>query len=353
MKTVIGNKQISLLEKLSNAVAVSSDEHEVRAIVLHEIRPHAEEVRVDSIGNVLVRKKINVKGRPRVMLDAHMDEIGFILTMDEGEGIFRFELIGGIDIRQLPGKLVSVGREHVPGVIGIRPIHLLTNEEMTRKVPLENLRIDVGPGAGKVKTGDFGTFATRFQRNGDILIGKAFDDRLGVATLIELIKNAPANIDLVAAFTVQEEVGLRGAGVAAHALEPDMAIAVDSTPASDLPGWDGRENTTYNTKFGKGPAIYVADSATLSDPRLIRLLTDTADAEGIPCQFRQPGGGGTDAGAIHLRRGGFPSISVSVPGRYPHSSVGLVHLDDWKNTLALLNATLQRITPDTLSQERA
>jgi tetrahedral aminopeptidase len=173
---------------------------------------------------------------------------------------------------------------------------------------VDSLRIDVGPGnSSKVKVGDRATFATRFSRTGASLRAKALDDRLGVATLIELVKNAPANIDLLAAFTVQEEVGLRGAKVAAYALEPDVAIALDSTPANDLPAWDGSENTRYNTRLGEGPAIYVADAATLSDPRLIRLLVETAQAAGIPYQIRQPGGGGTDAGAMHKQRAGIPT----------------------------------------------
>ena len=130
---------------------------------------------------------------------------------------------------------------------------------------MDALRIDLGPG-GKANLGDRATFATRFQRSGPAVIAKALDNRFGVATLIELVRNAPANIDLLAAFTVQEEIGLRGAKVAAYAFNPDLGIAVDATPANDLPDWDGEENTSYNTKLGLGPAIYVADGATLLGP---------------------------------------------------------------------------------------
>jgi len=151
---------------------------------------------------------------------------------------------------------------------------------------------------------------------------------------------------------VQEEVGLRGAKVAAYAFDPDLAIAVDSTPANDLPAWDGEENTAYNTKLGLGPAIYVADGGTLSDPRLIRHLTATAEAEVIPYQLRQPGGGGTDAGAIHKQRAGIPSVSVSVPGRYAHSAASIARIEDWKNTLALLHAALSQMPPELLTSER-
>jgi endoglucanase len=348
----IGNAQIKLLEKLCNACAVSGDEGDVRKIVLEELKGHAEDVKVDALGNVLVTRAGSVRKRLKVMVSAHMDEVGFMLVTDDGEGLFRFETVGKIDVRQLPGKAVLVGKDHLPGVIGACPIHLTTAEERKQKIPLDDLRIDIGPGGGKVKPGDRATFATRFQRNGPALIAKALDNRLGIVTLFELVKNAPASIDLLVAFTVQEEIGLRGAKVAAYAFNPDLAIVVDATPANDLPGWDGEENTSFNTKLGLGPAIYIADSNTFSDPRLVRHISGTAQDEGIPFQFRQPGGGGTDAGSIHMARAGVPSVSVSVPHRYSHTAASIAWFDDWKNTIALLHAALTRLTPEILSSER-
>ena len=319
----------------------------MREIVLQEVQARATEVRVDALGNVLVTCLGEESGprRLRVMLAAHMDEVGFMLVADDGEGLFRFELVGGIDPRQLPGKPVWVGKDHVPGVIGARPIHLTTSDERGRSISLETLRIDLGPGGeGKAKIGDRATFATPFTRLGPSVYAKALDNRLGVATLIELVKAAPAQIDLLAAFTVQEEVGARGARVAAYAFNPDLAIAVDSTPAYDLPTWDRSENAAYNTRLGAGPAIYLADSGTLSDPRLVRHLSKPPRAHGIPYQFRQPGGGGTDAMAIHRQRAGIPSVSVSVPGRYAHTAGAIARISDWENTLALLHASLQALT---------
>ena len=347
----ITNTQIKLLEKLCNAVAVSGDEGEVRRIVLDEVRPYADEVKVDALGSVLVTKNGSNKKRVRVMLDAHMDEVGFMLVADEGEGIFRFETVGGLDVRQLVGKPVLVGRGKIPGVIGARPIHLTTPEERQKKIPLDQLRIDIGPG-GKAKVGERATFATKFRRVGPSIFAKAIDNRIGCAILIELLKNAPPNVDLRLSFSVQEEIGLRGAKVAAYAFNPDLAIAIDSTPANDLPMHNGSENIFYNTKLGLGPAIYTFDVGTLSDPRLVRLLTETGDAEKIPYQFRQPGGGGTDAGAIHKSLAGIPTVSVSVPGRYAHTSTLVCRVDDWKNTLALVGAALRRITPELLGKTR-
>jgi endoglucanase len=347
----ITNAQFKLLEKLCNAIAVSGDEGEVRQIVLEEVRPYADEVKIDALGSVLVTKKGSGKKRVRVMLDAHMDEVGFMLVGDDGDGIYRFETVGGLDVRQLVGKPVLVGRGKTPGVIGARPIHLTTSEERQRKIPLDQLRIDIGP-SGKAKLGERAGFATKFRRVGPSIFAKAIDNRIGCAILIELLKNAPPNIDLCLSFSVQEEIGLRGAKVAAYAFNPDMAIAIDSTPANDLPMHDGSENISYNTRLGLGPAIYTFDVGTLSDPRLVRLLTETGDAEKIPYQFRQPGGGGTDAGAIHKSLAGIPIVSVSVPGRYAHTSTLVSRVDDWKNTLALMQAALGRITPDLLKKSR-
>lgn len=348
---ILDADSLALLERLSNAVAVSGDEGEVRAIVLEQVKPLADDVKVDALGSVLVTRKAKVKDAPRVMLAAHMDEIGFMIVDDEEGGLYRFATVGGIDVRQLVGKPVWVGKQHTPGIIGARPIHLTTREERTRSIPLDQLRIDLGPG-GKAKVGDRGTFATTFRQVGPSLVGKALDNRLGVATLIELLKHAPENIELCLAFTVQEEVGLRGARVAGYAFNPDVAIALDSTPAADLPMWDGSENGKYNCRLGAGPAIYIADGNTLSDPRLIRHLTQTGDELGIAYQFRQPGGGGTDAGAIHKTRAGVPSISVSIPGRYAHSAVLICRMDDWQSSFALLHASLSRMNRSLLAQPR-
>ncbi|GAB4501591.1 MAG: M42 family metallopeptidase [Anaerolineales bacterium] len=349
----ITQPQLDLLEKLCNAGAVSGDEGEVRKIILEEVKPYADEVKVDALGNLLVTKNGSAADRLRVMLDCHMDEVGFMLVADDSEGLFRFELVGGIDPRQLPGKQVLVGKDKIPGVIGARPIHLTTPEERSQKISVEALRIDVGPGgAGKVKPGDRATFATRFRRAGDSIFSKAIDNRIGCAILIDLLKTAPASLDLCLSFSVQEEIGLRGAKVAAYHFNPHLAFAIDSTPANDLPVHDGEENTFYNTKLGGGPAIYSFDSGTLSDPRLIRFLAATGDALKIPYQYRQPGGGGTDGGAIHRARAGVPTVSVSVPHRYTHTAISLARLADWENSLALLSAALQRLTPAVLQAER-
>lgn len=341
----LGTTQFKLLEKLCNAMSVSGDEGEVRRIVLEEVKPYADEVKVDALGSVLARKNGTGKKPLKVLLDAHMDEVGFMIVNDDGDGFFQFETVGGIDPRHLVGKQVIVGRDHTVGVIGAKPIHLTTAEERKHTISVDAMRIDLGP-EGKAKVGDRATFATKFKRVGPSIMSKSIDDRIGVAILIELLKNAPKNIELCLAFSVQEEIGLRGAKVAGHYFEPDLSIAVDSTPARDLPDYEGHENFTYNTKLGLGPAIYMANSSTIDDPRLVKFLEETAIREKIQHQFRQPGGGGTDAGAIQQSRAGVPVVSVSVPHRYTHSPISVSRVDDWKNTLNLLNAALKNMTHD-------
>lgn len=348
----IDKEQIKLLERLSNACGVSGDEGEVRKIVLNEVKPHADEVKVDALGNVLVTKHGPEEHSLRVMLAAHMDEVGLMISSDEGEGIYRFDPVGSLTIADLPGKVMWVGREHIPAVIGIKPFHLTEWDERKTALTLDNLRLDAGPAAGNIILGDRATFATSFVQLGPSLRGKALDDRLGVATLIEIVKHASPNFDLLTAFTVQEEIGSRGARVAAYAFNPDLAIILDSTPAFDLPSWDAYENVRYNTRLDAGPAIDVADIGTLSDPRLVRFMIQTAEENGIPYQLRQPGGSGTDAAAIHKQHIGIPSITVSVPGRYHRSPASIVRKSDWQHTMNLISAALNRLTPEVLAAER-
>ncbi len=346
---------IELLRQLSNAAAVSGDEGAVRQLVLNAIRPHADEVKVDALGNVLAIKKGTGKGE-RVLVAAHMDEVGFMISDIEADGALKFEVVGGVSDGVLNGKAVLVGPKRLPGLIGSMPIHLLPDDRRSTVVKVNQLRMEIGCTTGEaakklVKVGDRATFATEFAVVGPSLRGKALDDRLGCATLIELLRGPAFACDLHAAFTVQEEVGLRGARVAGYAANPACAFVLDCTPALDLPHSDAeRENTRYNSRLGLGPAIYVSDAATISDDRLVRYLQQTAEKNGLPYQIRQPGGGGTDAGAIHLARGGVPSVSISVPGRYLHTPVSLVRADDWHNSLRLVRTALENWTPKVMKR---
>jgi len=355
MKATRGH--LTLLRRLSEAAGVSGDEGAVRQIVREEIEAFTDHLEVDALGNVLALRQGTGRNRLRVMVAAHMDEVGLMIIGADGEGLLFFETVGGIDPRQLPGKPVWVGRGRRPGVIGIPPVHRASDRELGAAVEADSLRIDIGVDTREealelVPPGERAVFATPFASLGPTIRGKALDDRLGVATLIELVREPPAGIDLLAAFTVQEEIGARGARAAAHRLEPDAALILDATPSNDLPTWDGEENAAFNTRLGSGATVYVADRGTISDRRLIELLVGTAEAEGIPHQLRQPGGGSTDASAIHLVGAGIPSISLSVPVRYAHTAASLASLADWRSSVRLAHAALSHLRPAVLRRSR-
>ncbi len=349
---VLSQKDMDLLEELSNACAVSGNEREVRRIVRREIQPAADSFEVDALGNAIAVKKAKTSEFVRVMIAAHMDEIGFMLVNEEDPGIFRFRSVGGVDPRQMAGKAVLVGPDHVPGVIGACPIHLTTSEEREKTIKESELRIDIGAENKAVKPGMYAYYATKFSEMGSSVCGKALDNRFSVCTLIHIFKECPDNVELIAVFTAQEEVGVRGASVAAWDRKPDLAIVIDCTPAMDLPRWDGEESYIYKSKIGEGPAIYTNDGRTLSDPRIINYLIETAKAYGIPCQRRQPMTGGTDAGTIHITQEGIPVVSMSVPGRYAHSAASLARKSDWEAHMQLLYAALANMDKTLLAKPR-
>jgi putative aminopeptidase FrvX len=342
------NGSIARIKRLCEAVGVSGDEYAVREIILECLAGAPVETRVDALGNLLVKCRPRGKPSLRVMLAAHLDEVGLILMQAGSDGLWKFGIVGGVNEQTLPGKALWIGRDRIPGVIGMKPVHLVEKEDAEHPVKPDTLAIDIGAtdkdsATALLKPGDRAAFATPFRFERGVLYGKALDDRLGVAALIELILDPPPGIELWAAFTSQEEIGLRGAQVAAYAIDPDLAIVLDATPAVDMPMWDGSENVDFNTRLGGGPAIYIADRATVSDPRLVRILDKAGEAKGIARQFRQPGGGGTDAGAIHRTRKGIPSVSVSVPIRNPHSPVSISRAEDWRALVALVRAALDHL----------
>jgi len=343
---------IELLRELSEAVGVSGREDAVRQIVYEAVKPHVDEIQVDALGNVITLKQGRGHDRLKVMVAAHMDEVGLMITGHQGNGSLKFRPVGGPLAQMLAGKRVQVGPDRVPGVIGITPVHLAKGDARRKVVKMDALSIDVGASSkeeaqGVAKVGDTVAFLTPFVDLGPTLMGKAFDDRAGCAALIELVRGEPFVFDLHAVFTVQEEVGLRGARVAAFTVQPDAAIALDCTPANDMPK---KKDASPNTVLGKGPAIYILGGRTFSDHRLVELLMQAGDKDGIPYQIRQPGGGGTDAGSIQVAREGVPVVSVSVPGRYIHSPAAIIAREDFANTPRLIRAALSRLTRDTLAR---
>ena len=290
------------LQELTECVGVSEGEADVRAIVRQALPAEVDEVQVDALGNPIVVRRGRSADRLRVMVAAHLDEVGIMIVAVDDDGRLRFEPVAGIREDQLAGRAVWLGPERIPGVIGVAPPHLTEGADrlsVLRPADLQNrhrgrLRSEA---LTRVSPGTLGTCATPFECEDGVLRGKALDDRLGVATLLGLLEHAYADLDLVAVFTTQEEVGLRGAATAAHHLRPDLAIVIDCTPARDFPLADGKPNPFYNTRLGEGPALYVIDASTVSEANLLRLAESTARQLQLPFQLRQPGGGSTDAGS--------------------------------------------------------
>jgi putative aminopeptidase FrvX len=351
-----------ILKRLSEAIGVSGDEGEVREVVLEAVGDHVDDVRIDAMGNVLALKR--GKGRlpsprdgdrrMRVLGAAHMDEIGLMVVDHEKDGYLRVRPVGGIDVRLLPGSLLNVGDGRKPGVIGIKPIHLLKEDEREKVAKMEELAIDIGAKTEQeaeklAPVGTYATFATEFRELGPTVMGKAFDDRVGCAVLVELLRGERFRFDFHAVFTVQEEVGLRGARVAAYAVDPDCAIALEGTVADDLPK---DKDVSPTTELGKGPAVTVMDRSFIADRRLVGLITSTAQELGIPYQIKQPGIGGTDSGAIYQSGVGVPSVTVAVPCRYIHSPAAILNREDLDNTVRLVRESLSRLKPATLATEQ-
>jgi endoglucanase len=347
-----------LLKELSEAVGISGQEGAVRKIILKAIDGHAEQIRIDALGSITaVKPGSDGANRPRIMLAAHMDEVGFMVRGFDSDGLIRFTSIGGVDARILPGLRVKVGSKGLNGVIVWPPIHKNRDQNT---VKLENLRIDIGTNGkegsnGQVKPGEYIAFDSAYvEMSARIHRGKALDNRVGCALLVDLLQGGPYPADLLAAFTVQEEIGLRGAKVAAQILQPDLAIALEGTTANDLPNPtaepDDREFRNPVARLGAGPALTVMDNSMIADPRLLNWLRRTAEANNIPYQVKSLVGGGTDAGAIHTANSGIPAAVVSVPCRYIHSPAAVMNLDDYDHTLALLKAALENLSAAVLQR---
>ena len=343
-----------LLKQLTEATGVASDEKEVRLLLRDLITDHVDEWRVDALGNLLALKKGDGSSDLRVMVDAHMDEVGLIVTNIDSDGTCQFETIGGFDPRALLGKVVQVGAKKHIGVIGATPVHLLKAGEGGKVVPTSSMRIDIGAknkdaAADLANVGDYAAFVTEYEEIGQCAIGKAFDNRAGCAALVELLRKERYPFDLYAAFTVQEEVGLVGAKTAAFGVKPDAALVLESTPAYDLPT---KDDASPNVALGKGPSLYMMDSQTIQDPRLVQHIVQTAVSHNIPYQIRRPGGGGTNTGNIQKAHSGVPAATIAVPGRYAHTPTLMINLEDYANVVKLAEATLRELKTEVVRRSK-
>ena len=337
------------LEKLSNACGVAGKEEEVRNLMIKLLGPYTDEIAVDKLENVIAIKK-GKKAQPKVMIAAHMDEVGLMVKTISKEGFLQFTKMGGIDDRILLAQRVTVYTEKgaLPGIIGSKPPHIQKEEERKKVLAYDELFIDIGAQSREdanrmgAKVGDVVGFDVKYARIGEeTVIGKAFDDRIGCAVMVETMRQlGKTDCTVCAVGTVQEEVGLRGAATAAFGVDPDVGIALDVTVAGDVPGVKESDTTV---KMGKGPTLTVTDSGLITHPKVLRLFLRTAEENGIAYQLETGLMGSTDAARIALTRQGVPSGTISVPARYIHSPTAMLSLKDAENSAKLATAAIEKV----------
>lgn len=334
--------ETDFLKELSLASGPSGYEDDVRKIIVDYIKPYVDEIKIDKMGNVIAHKKGQGK---KVLVDAHMDEVGLIITGFNPDGTLRFSPLGGINSKVIPCKTVEIGDKKIKGVIGLKPIHLQSAQERKANITLDKCFIDIGSNSEEetrkiVELGDYAVFSTEFSTFGNGLVkGKALDDRIGCAVLAEALKEK-YSCDLYAAFNVQEEVGDRGALIAAYETKPDIGIALEGTICADMPNISENESATT---IGNGPAISIMDRTSIFNSELIESITKIAKELNIPYQYRRAVAGGNDAGAMILSGDGAQVATISVPCRYIHSSVSVASIEDFSNTQKLLINFLKSI----------
>lgn len=339
---------MELLKRLTSATGISGREEDVRALIVKEMKPLVDDLKTDVMGNVIGHRK--GKSPLRLVLAAHMDEIGFMVNVVDDKGFIRITPVGGFDPRTLMAQKVMVhGRKDLPGVMGSKPIHVLSEEEKKKVLKVEDYFIDVGLPGDQVKElvepGDTVTWLRDYTEMGDNVASKALDDRVGVYVMLEAlrkVKGKPLGLELYAVATVQEEVGVRGATTSAIGLDPDIGIAVDITLANDVPGAAEHERVT---SLGAGAAIKIMDSYSISNPKLVEHLKAVAAKKKIKVQMEILPRGGTDAGA--LQRAGSKSAvtTISIPTRYAHSTVEVCNKGDVQACIDLLAAYILDTAP--------
>ncbi len=336
-----------LLAQICKTPGAPGFEEKVRQLVLKEIKGYVDEIEIDNLGNVYaIKRGIDKK---RVMVGAHMDEIGFIVTHIDDNGFIRFHTLGGFDPKTLTAQRVLIhGKKDVIGVMASKPIHVMTAEEKNKVAKLSDYFIDTGLPVAKVKQliniGDSITREREFIEMGECVNSKSLDNRLAVFILIETLKNLKGKeipYDLYAVFTVQEEVGIRGANVASMRIKPHFGFGLDTTIAFDLPGAAAHEKIT---ELGKGTAIKIMDASTICDTRMVRYMKQVADRNKITWQPEILTAGGTDtAGIQRMTEGGSIAGAISIPTRHLHQVIEMAHKKDIQGSIDLLTACVMEL----------
>jgi putative aminopeptidase FrvX len=335
------------IKNLTELNGPSGNEDEIREYILKTVKNQVDSYRVDSMGNLITFKK-GYKSNYKVMLAAHMDEVGLMITGYGEGGTLKFKPVGGIDDRILIGKRVIAGSQRLPGVIGCKPVHLQEKEERGNNIKYKKMYIDIGAESREeaeklVPRGEYAVFMSTCRELGNSCIkAKALDDRVGCAILMDILKER-YRFDLYTCFTVQEEVGLRGAETAAYSIEPDLAIVIEGTTCSDVPEV---EEYSQSTVLGAGAVLTVADRTAYADKKLVDYIYRTALSEKIKVQFKRTATGGNDAGKIQRSKKGVKVASISVPCRYIHSPSSIMSREDLESCRRLLKAVLDNLGKD-------
>lgn len=336
---------LTMLQQLCESSGISGDESGVREMISAEISPFVADVKIDALGNLVAFKKGAQKASKKLMISAHMDEVGFIVTHVTDEGLLKFAPVGGIDANAICGKPVTVGNKSLAGVISVdKPVHLLKSEERQKSITIDDMYIDIGANDKRqalehVMPGDTVSFPANFKCENGMVKSKALDDRVGCFVLINLIKQ-DLPFDTYFSFVVQEEVGLRGAKVAAFGIDPDAAIVVEATTAADIKGTAPEKQVC---RLSNGAVIAFMDKHTVYDRALYDLALDLAKEDNIKVQVKSMVAGGNDAGAIHQSRAGVRTIAVSLPCRYLHTACGMICADDIWETQKLVEKLAEKI----------
>ena len=339
---------LQTLKDLCALSGISSFEEQVRDHIAALVRPYATEMRVDSIGNLIVFKKGAKPAPNKLMICAHMDEVGFMISDITEDGYLKFETAGGIDRKICIGKQVFVGEQRVPGVIGLKAIHLTTPDERKKVAKFKDFYIDIGAkdradAESVTHIADYAVFDNTIVEFGEnMLKAKAVDDRIGCAVMVELLK-ADLPMDCTFVFTAQEETGCRGAFGAAFSVKPACAMILEGTTSADSPSQPAHKKVCSP---GKGPVVPFMDGGSVYSPRLFALVTETADKQGIPWQTKHFVAGGTDASSIQRTRTGTEVIGIAAAVRYLHAPSSVVSISDYENMFKLATAVIAELSKE-------
>lgn len=351
------DETLQMLKDLTDAKGIPGNEREPREVMKKYITAYADEVTTDGLGS-LIAKKTGKEGGPKIMVAGHLDEVGFMVTKIDDKGFLRFQPVGGWWSQVMLAQRVTISTKKgdVTGVIGSKPPHILPPEARKKPVDIKDMFIDIGASC-REEAMEFGVlpgdqivpyFEFTVMNNEKMLLAKAWDNRIGCAIAIDVLKglkDADHPNVVYGVGTIQEEVGLRGARTSAHVIQPDIGFGVDVGIAGDTPGVTEKE---ASSKMGEGPQIILYDASMVSHKGLRDFVVGVADELSIPYQFDAIAGGGTDSGAIHMTANGVPALSITIATRYIHSHAAMLHRDDYENAVKLITEVIKRLDEETV-----